>query len=137
MAPGRRVVVHREEQVQWGKVRMCTLREPPDAANNTLVFASLLKRNVGFFVFIRFRANVYREARPIRGGIGSDVVVMNIIRFHKMRCKTSLTKVDLDHLWSNGPLKMCPQEPFHSPQEINGYVLSENALKFRFNCGVQ
>ena len=131
MAPGRLVVVRREERVRRGKVRMCALREPPNAAHNTLVFALLLKECWIFFVFIRFRASVDREAGPIRGGIGSDVAVMNIIRFHKMRCKTSLTKVNLGHLWGNGPLKMCPQEP------INGYVLSENTFKFGFDCRVR
>jgi hypothetical protein len=113
------------------------LREPPDAANNTLVFLSSLKERWIFFVFIRFRARIDREAGPIRDGVGSDVAVMNIIRFHEMRCKTSLTKVDLDHLWSNGPLRMCPQKPFHSPQEINGDVLSEKTFEFGFDRGVR
>jgi len=62
--------------VRRGKVWTCALREPPDAADNTLVFASLLKECWIFFIFIRFQARVDREAGPIRGGVGSDVAVL-------------------------------------------------------------
>jgi hypothetical protein len=35
------------------------------------------------------------------GSVGGDVAVMNVILLNKVRRKTCLAKVDLNHVWSN------------------------------------
>jgi hypothetical protein len=80
---------------------MCALCKPPNAAHDTLVFASTFKERGILFVFIFLWTCVDWEARPKGGSVGGNVAVMNAILLNKVRRKTCLAKVDLNHVWSN------------------------------------
>ena len=119
-----------------GEVWPRALSKPPNQTYHTLVSLLAFEECRTIVGFVRFRADVDREAGAVGSSIGRDVALVNSVVLYKVGGKASLAEMNRDLTVVTRPLEMSTQEPVHSAQEVDSDELCKELLESTFDLRI-